>query len=618
VIPLDAAAPARPRGTDDDEDGRAPRPAGPAVAGLIPTGWYPTGLALSADGGRLFVVNGKSPAGPNPGACRDALTVEPAAPRACIGRNRYVWQLEKAGFLTLPLPGPRALARLTWQVAANDNFAALRRARDAAGRMAFLRRHIKHVIYVVKENRSYDQVLGDLEVGNGDPRLVLLPEPLSPNHHRLARQFVTLDNFYASGETSNNGWIWSTAARSTDFMEKEAPVNYAGRGLQYDSEGLNRGINVGLPMAERHERNAAIPDDPDLLPGAADVAAPDGAGGEAGAGYLWDAALRAGLRLRNYGFYGDFTLYDGDNPNRVPAAREPFQEGTVVFSPTKAALAPHTDVYFRGFDMRYADFWRIREWQREFAELVAQGAVPELMLVRLPHDHFGDFADALDGVDTVETQMADNDYALGVLVDTVANSALRDDTLIFVVEDDAQNGSDHVDAHRSIAFVAGPYVKRRAVVSRPYTTVNLLRTIEDVLGIPPLGLNDGLAEPMTEVFDPKRPDWSYDAVVPDVLRTTQLPLPERRADDGGTGSPCVTLPPRSPAYWQAQLGDQDYRAEDRLDPDRFNAALWAGRKGEAAAPDAPDGRDLRRDRAALLATFRAAARCGAPGKPAPP
>jgi YVTN family beta-propeller protein len=590
-------APSAPRAGDDDDK----RPAGPRVIGLVPTGWYPTGVTTGRGGDRLYIVNGKSNAGPNPGACRDTAASAFGSLASCIARNRYIWQLEHAGLLSQPMPQARELARLTWQVAANDNFTASRRKSRHDARMAYLRRRIKHVIYVVKENRSYDQLFGDLARGNGDPRLVLFGAALTPNHHRLARKFVTLDAFFDSGETSNNGWLWTTAARSIDFMEKEAPINYGGRGLQYDSEGLNRGVNVALPPDQRPLA------DPDELPGTADVAAPDAADGTAGAGYLWDAALKAGLSLRNYGFFGDFTIYDPRRPDTVPLIRDPFAERRVVFSATKTALAPVSDPYYRGFDLRFPDVWRIKEWQRDVADLAARSAMPALMLVRLPNDHFGNFGEGIDGVGTVETQMADNDYALGLLAETVAKSPYAKDTLIFVVEDDAQNGADHVDAHRSIALVLGPYVRRGALVSERYTTVSLLRTIEDILGIPPLGLNDGLAEPMSEVFEERARPWSYDAVVPAILMTTELPVPRGRSELPASGG-CGTLPPRDADYWLARLGDQDYSSEDRLDTERFNAELWRGRKMEAPPPPA-GGQDLRRGRPALLAAFRARHGC---------
>jgi DNA-binding beta-propeller fold protein YncE len=596
VVSLAPAAAVARRGGDDDDK----PPAGPYVVGLLPTGWYPTGLTIARDGERLYVVNGKSNAGPNPGACRDTA-VAYAVLASCIARNRYVWQLEHAGLLSMPMPDARELTRLTWQVAANDNFTASRRQGRRDARMAFLRRSVKHVIYVVKENRSYDQLFGDLDRGNGDPRLVLFGASLTPNHHRLARQFVTLDAFFDSGETSNNGWLWTTAARSTDFMEKEAPINYAGRGLQYDSEGLNRNINVALPQDRRPLA------DPDELPGTADIAAPDAADGTAGAGYLWDAALKAGLSLRNYGFFGDFNIYDPRRPDAVPLIREPFAQRRPVFSATKTALVAVSDPFYRGFDMRFPDVWRIKEWQRDLADLVHRNAMPRLMLVRLPNDHFGNFGEGIDGVSTVETQMADNDYALGLLAQTVAKSRYAKDTLVFVVEDDAQNGADHVDAHRSIALVLGPYVKRGAVVSERYTTVSLLRTIEDILGIPPLGLNDGLAEPMSEVFEERARLWSYDAAVPAILATTELPVPRRRSQAPATGG-CGNLPPRDAAYWRDRLGDQDYRGEDRLDTERFNAELWRGRKAHTALPLA-GARDLRHGRQALLAAYRARHGC---------
>jgi len=605
VIRLDDQArgvPAAKRDDDGDDGDGAPTS---AVVGLIPTGWYPTAVAARADGRRLFVANGKSVPGPNPLGCRDTLSTAPDALNPCKAANNYVWQLEKAGFLAMPVPSPARLARLTRQVAANDDFPGTT-ARDADKEvMELLRARIRHVVFVVKENRTYDQVLGDLEVGDGDPSLTLLPAPITPNHHALARRFVTLDSFFDSGESSNTGWNWTTAARTTDFTEREAPVNYAGRGLQYDQEGTNRNVNVALPSsAARTAANPATPDDPDLLAGTADVAAPDGPGGEAGAGYLWDAAIRAGLEVRNYGFYGDLARYDPRSPARIPPERDPAAQNLRVFFPTKAALAERSDPYFRGFDQAFPDFWREREWEREFDGYAAAGRLPALSLLRLPHDHFGAFADAIDGVDTVETEMADNDYAVGRLVEKVAKSPFAKDTLIFIVEDDAQDGADHVDAHRSLALVAGPYVRQGAVVSERYTTVDLLRTIEDVLGLEPMGLNDGLAAPMAAIFDPDRPEWTYEAAIPQVLRTTRLPLsaPTRAGLD-----PCRAAPAHDAAYWQAAMAGQDFSAEDRLDTPRFNAALWRGLKGNAAPPEA-SGRDLRAGRDRLLAA--AAPGCG--------
>ena len=582
---------ARDKDRDDDD-----RPS--AVVGLFPTGWYPTALAVRPDGRQIYVVNGKSNTGPVPMACRDNLKIAPGSQDACQGANQYVWQLEKAGFLTLPPPSPAALDGLTRQVAVNNRVHDQISQADAA-KIAFLRAHIHHVIYVVKENRTYDQVLGDLEVGNGDPRLAVFPNAMTPNLHALARRFVDLDAFFDSGESSNTGWNWTVAGRTNDYTEREAPVNYAERGLQYDQEGDNRNLNMGFASsAERRIANPLGPRDPNILPGAVDVAAPDGPGALAGQGYIWDSALRAGLSVRNWGFYGDLVLYRKQvGPNRTPREREPWKTGVKVFVPGKAALMPISDPYFRGFDQGFPDYWRFKEWEREFDGFIASGKAPNLMMVRLAHDHTGDFEEGIDGINSVETELADNDYAVGLLIQKVAHSALAKDTLIFVVEDDAQDGPDHVDAHRSIAFVAGPDVKQGQVISHRYATVNMVRTIEAVLGMSPMGLNDALAEPMSEVFDTAQSAWNYDAIVPGVLRATSLPLPPIR-----TVMESCPMPTRSSAYWAAAMRGQDFSREDRLNTGAFNLALWRGLKGDAPYPAIRDGADLRTGRARVLNT----------------
>ncbi len=336
----------------DDDD----QPTGSAVVGMIPTGWYPTAVAVRPDGRQIFVVNGKSNTGPVSRACRNDLAIAPGHDFSCRAANQYVWQLEKAGFLTLPPPSPAALGALTRRTAANNHVESAPSARETAT-MAFLQEHIRHVIYVVKENRTYDQILGDLEVGDGDPRLAVFPNPMTPNQHQLARQFVDLDRFFDSGESSNTGWNWTVAGRTNDFTEREAPVNYADRGLQYDQEGDNRNLNMGLAnSAERHAADPLGPTDPNILPGAIDVAAPDGPGGEVGEGYLWDQALKAGLKVRNWGFYGDLTLYDKRaGADRTPKLHEPWKTGVRVFVPSKASLMTISDLYFRGFAQGFPD-----------------------------------------------------------------------------------------------------------------------------------------------------------------------------------------------------------------------------------------------------------------------
>jgi DNA-binding beta-propeller fold protein YncE len=583
------------------------------VQGLIPTGWYPNSLSLSADGKTLYVVNGKSVPGPSRGNCRGDAGA-PNIPDCEKTPNQYVYAREKSTLLSAPVPAPAELNALTSRVAENNRFDLVRTV-NADPILTELRRRVHHVIYIVKENRTYDQVLGDLEVGDGDPSIAEFPEPITPNHHSLARRFVTLDNFLDSGEVSGVGWNWSVAARTTDYTEKTVPPNYAGRGFTYDWEGTNRNVNVGVASLEQRIEAQPLlapdkqhPADPNLLPGTADVAAPDSDSGEAGAGYIWDEALRAGLTVRNYGFYCDLARYDNpkSNPAYLRISKTPFADHLPQAVPTKKALSDKTDLYFRSFDQNNADLFLYREWEREFDQFVAGKNLPNLTLLRLAHDHFGDFGTALYGLNTPAMQIADNDYAIGLVAEKVANSPYRDDTLIFVIEDDAQDGPDHVDAHRSIAYVIGPYVKQGAVVSERYTTVGMVRTIEALLGFEPSSLFSAVAAPMTAVFDLNQTTWNYRAVVPDLLRQSELPLPPPTVANSlpRTGrSLAYTRQYHNGAYWQRKLGDMDYDEEDKLDTPRFNRELWKGMMGRQPYPTERSGKDLRQNREALLASY---------------
>ncbi|HEY4070779.1 MAG TPA: bifunctional YncE family protein/alkaline phosphatase family protein [Sphingomicrobium sp.] len=575
----------------------SPRGGENGVEALIPTGWYPSAVATSASGGRIFVVNRKSPAGPNPQGCQPELATYRGQPEACGATNQYIYQLEKAGLLQFPMPDEAALAATTMQVAENIGLPGAKDRAAADARMVAIRQRIKHVVFIIKENRTYDQVLGDLEIGNGDPHLAILGGTLSPNHHRLARQFVTLDNFYVSGEVSATGWPWSTTARATDLSEKTTPVNYGGRGLAYEAEEADRFIYPQQTPEERHATNPKVPADRDLLAGPALVTAADPEDDDKpNEGFLWDAAIRAGLSVRNYGF-ADASIYDVGAPGFVPVVREPFKEKRRIYTPGDRLLATRSDPYFRGFDQKLADYWRVLEWQREYDEQEAAGTLPALTLVRLSHDHFGDFDQAIDGVNTVETQMADNDYSLGLMAERIARGKAADSTLIFVIEDDAQNGVDHVDAHRSPALIVGPYVRQGVLVSTRYTTVDLLRTIEAVLGLKPMNLNDALAMPMADLFDPAQSQWTYIAEASDVLRETKLPIPQDRfAAKGERASARCGV--RSADFWAAAMKGQNFSGEDRLDTSRFNSALWQG-LGSGPEPTVRDGRDLRNDRANL-------------------
>ena len=275
--------------------------------------------------------------------------------------------------------------------------------------------------------------------------------------------------------------------------------------------------------------------------------------------------------------------------------RDPYSQKRQVFFPTKSALRPYSDPYFLDFTPAFPDFWRVQEWKREFARFSARRSAPDLMLIRLGNDHFGAFAQAIDGVNTPETQIADNDYALGLIIEAVANSPFSRDTLIVSIEDDACDGPDHVDAHRSIALFAGAYVRQNAVVSKRYTTVNVVKTIEAILGLDPLGLNDALDVPMSDVFDTSVRSWSYKAAVPDVLRRTQLPLPPAL-------HACNAFPAHSREYWVRAMAGQDFSQADRINPVTFNQALWRGLKGNAPYPAGATGEDLRENRPGLVSS----------------
>jgi DNA-binding beta-propeller fold protein YncE len=584
------------------------------VTGLIPTGWYPNSVSLSADGKRFFVVNGKSEAGANAGNCRGDARAPNTSDCSKLAGN-YVYALEQASLMAAPVPSGPELDALTQRVVENNRFSIMRDGTPDPV-IAQIRDRIKHVIYVIKENRTYDQVLGDLDVGDGDPALTEFPEAISPNHHALARNFVTLDNFLDSGEVSGVGWNWTTAARATDYTEKTVPPEYAGSGFTYDWEGMNRNVNVGIgSLPERVAAQpmlaptADAPADPNLLPGTADVAAPDSNAGEPGGGYLWDEVLRAGLTLRNYGVFCDLLRYEnpgGNTKGFMPISTTPFIDRIPQSTPTKRALVGKTDVYFRGFDQNFSDLYRFQEWEREFDQFVTDRNLPSLSLVRLAHDHFGNFGTALNGINTPAMQFADNDYAVGLLMQKVARSPYKSDTLIFVIEDDAQDGPDHVDAHRSIAYVVGPYVKQHAVVSERYTTVSMVRTMEAVLGLTPSSLYSAVTSPMTQVFDPAQADWNYTAIVPQILRSSTLPLPLGTAENTLPASRSAMRDVRdthNAAYWQKRLGDMDYDEEDKLDTTRFNRELWKGMMGNRPYPRQRSGKDLRQNRAALLGSI---------------
>jgi|CZLA01.1.fsa_nt_gi DNA-binding beta-propeller fold protein YncE len=557
----------------------------PVVTGLIPTGWQPNSVSISPDNSTLYVVNGKSNPGPNPLNCRfinagGNYGSNCQSPSEQNGSgNQYAWQNEKAGFLVLPVPSANDLSQLTGLVAQNNGFNFQLSQQDIST-MLFLKQHIQHVIYIVKENRTYDQILGDLTNGsNGDPTLTQFPSFVTPNFHNLATNFVTLDNFYDSGIVSMDGWQWSTSARALDLNEKSVVVNYGKGGANYDSEGTARNINVALVgIAARKAWQPLYPPDPDLLPGTRNEVGADSEDGKEGLGYIWDAAIAGHLSFRNYGFFVDLGSAQGLDPNLTDpcSAKPPIR----VAFPAHPALLKKTDPCFRSFDQAFPDFFRYKEWAREFDSFVKHNNFPTFETVRFNHDHFGSFGSASFGVNTPELQIADDDYAVGLLVDKIAHSPYANNTLIFVIEDDPQDGADHVSGQRSVGFVIGPYVKQKAVVSTHYATVNMLRTIEEVLGISKLSVHDSGVPPMTDAFDTTQATWTYSAVPAQILYTTTLPILNRYVQNNAA----LPHPTHDAAWWEAKTKGFDFSQEDRIDSDQFNRIIWEGLMGEKPYP----------------------------------
>ncbi|MCW5937938.1 MAG: hypothetical protein KIT11_11605 [Fimbriimonadaceae bacterium] len=470
------------------------------LEGYIPTGWYPTSVAVSPDGARLFVASAKGIESLNPNNVPDS------------SNERHPLRVMQGTVSMMPVPSRKALAAMTEKVVANNRFAELARFAEL---YKTYNPGIEHCIYVVKENRTYDQVLGDYEKGNGDPEICLFPKEVTPNQHALAERFALLDNFYVCAEVSADGWSWSVAGMANEYNQRNSRYNYAGRGREYDFEGQNNGTAV------------------DLL-GLRDVSEPDG-------GYIWDAAAKAGKTYRNYGMYtafGDATV----TPQGTPVSEDN--------KPTKRALLEHTDLNYRRYDLAYAESpaWheyanpsqnqlkefggfksRFEAWKAEFDEFVKNGKLPALSLVRMGNDHT---AGTRAGGFSPRAMVADNDYAVGLLVEAVSKSPYWTKTAIFVIEDDAQAGYDHVDCHRSICFVVSPYVPRGTHDSRFYNTDSVLHSISALLGMKPWNQLVAIAEPFR--FFAKTPDnaETFTAIKPakEIIGEINQPDAYRSAD----------------------------------------------------------------------------------------
>jgi DNA-binding beta-propeller fold protein YncE len=474
------------------------------VLGFIPTGWYPTAARVVPDG-RLVVLNGRglrshaNPKGPDP-------TKKAAPLHEGIRSDEYVGSIQRGSASWIDPASDAQIAAYTKTVLANSPY------NDAKlDRREPLPEGIRHVIYIVKENRTYDQVFGDMKEGNGDAKLLLFGEEITPNHHKLAREFVLFDNFYVSADVSADGHNWSTAAIASDYIQRLWPNSYAGRRQFYDYEG--------------QEPTAAPP-----------------------AGYLWTNAAAAGVSLRNYGYFVD------NVPNPKP--------GAIAISGTRdPVLQRVTNPRFPGFDLDYPDIERAKVFLEDFASFEKSGELPALSLVRLGNDHTSGTA---PGKIAPLSAVADNDYALGMIVESVSRSRFWTSTAIFVLEDDAQNGADHVDSHRSPAFVISAFSKRKFVDSTMYNTTSMLRTMEIILGLRPMTHFDAGARVMTAAFQSAPDPAPYTAEKP------RIPLDRR--------NPAVSAT-------SARSARMNFAREDAIDDDELNDILWrAIRKDEPPAP----------------------------------
>ena len=484
--------------------------------GFIPVGWYPTSVRVTPDGHHLLVANGKgilpkaNPNGPRPGVVSKRETAV-----------QYIGRLLKGTLSVIDIPSRnkflRQMAAYTKEAYRNSpltpdaSVSASRPGGNPIPQQLGQPSPIKYCIYIIKENRTYDQILGDVPEGNGDPSLCLFSEKITPNHHRLARQFVLLDNFYVEAEVSAQGHEWSMGAYSSDFVERMWRMSYGHNKLgkyPYPSEG-------NFP-----------------------VAFPSG-------GYLWDKAKAAGVSYRSYGEF-------------IQNGRTPDDPGTAKVR----SLKGHFDPSFHGFDLNYPDAKRADRFISELKRFETEGNMPQLQILRLPNDHTHG---STEGFRTPRSYVAGNDAALGRVIDAITHSKFWPQTAIFVVEDDAQNGSDHVDAHRTVAFVISPYTKRHFVDSTLYSTSGMLRTMELILGLQPMSQFDAAATPMFNSFQSK-PDLSGYAAVPAMIN-----LDEKNASTA----------------WGAEIKGLDFAEEDAVDDLLLNEMIWRSVRGAHSPMPAP-------------------------------
>ena len=478
--------------------------------GFIPVGWYPT--CVKVIGKKIWVTNGKgfsslaNPNGPNP--LKKRKVVFQGDDKITQVKEQYIGGLFTGTMSIIDEPTPEQLSVYSQQVYRNTPYTKEKElmSKGEAGNPIPQKigdpSPIKHVFYIVKENRTYDQVLGDVKEGNGDTSLVLFGEKVTPNQHKLVKDFVLLDNFYVDGEVSADGHNWSLGAYATDYLEKNWVTSYGGRGGEYDAEGTRKVANNK-------------------------------------GDFIWGACKKAGVSYRTYGEFAD------DYKANIPV------------------LENHFCTYYTSWDQHVRDTTRVGQWKRDFDSLIAINALPQLNTFRLINDHTEGMS---NGRPTPFAHVADNDLAVGMFIDYLSKSPVWKESVIFILEDDAQNGPDHVDAHRSPVYIAGPYVKRNFVDHTPYTTSGILRTMELILGLAPMSQYDAAATPL----------WRCFTAIPDLTPYTTLPA---QVDITEKNLVWNELSKRSAGF--------DFSKEDRVPDMEFSEVIWKGVKGLQSTMPAP-------------------------------
>jgi DNA-binding beta-propeller fold protein YncE len=462
------------------------------LVGRIPVEWYPTTLLMTQDS--LFVLNGKGKGTrPNPGFPTPDIKLPDDSTEYTLGQLNGTITVLPANVKSIEL------MQFTKRVARANNWN--RSVKGAAKYPPF-----KHVIYIIKENRTYDQIMADLPQGDGDTSLLFFPRPISPNHHALAERFGLFDHFFCNAEVSSQGHVWSTAAYVTDYGEKTIPSTYSFR-----RDSNDRG-DVDEPAS----------------------------------GYLWNAAIKKRLTLRNYGEFAE--------PLPTKSQNEPIR-----YHALKSALDPYTSPEYPAFDMKISDQIRANVWLKEFQEFVRQGNLPALEIMHLPGDHT---SGGRPGRPTPKAYMADNDLALGRMVEAVSNSPYWKDTVFFVLEDDAQDGPDHVDSHRSVLLVISAY-NRGGAIHRFVNTTDVFATMEEILGLDKLSQFDYYGRPLREIFN-DRPDLK-----PYVALKSEQPLNQLNPAKSATAQVSIEL---------------NLDRVDAADEDSFNRILWSLLKGQQPYP----------------------------------